>query len=259
MKSAATILLFLSFCIYGAGQLKQYPFYQLYQLDSLGQTHSIGRHFGDLYFNFLTLVEQKLEKEDSATQKLVRHFEAVFAQFYIDACNAYMQSSKAPLAAWQTYFVDSALQYYQYYLLGTNAHLNGGLAEAIGGSYTPEQWKSIKKKYYLFNSCLNQTYRFVYSETVENNKNARLLHKMTMGLDKLVGYYLLYKWRKRQMQLMKYYFAGSPNYQKLLQKINRKKANIDDLVIAILKVPNKLSGTTIEPDKQIARGLKQMQ
>jgi hypothetical protein len=221
--------------IHGRTQLKAYPFYQLYQLDSLGQTNSSGRHFGDLYFRFLSLVELKLAKEDSSTQKLVRHFETVFAQFYIDACKAYLERRKAPLPAWQTYFQDSALQFYQYYLLGTNAHLNGGLAEAIGGSYTPEQWKWIKKKYYLFNSCLNQTFRFVYKETMDNNKRAQLLHKATLGLDKFVGYYLMYKWRKRQMRLMKYYFAGSPNYQKLLSKINRKKSGIDELVVTILR------------------------
>jgi hypothetical protein len=237
MKFAFAILLIFFITTSATSQVKEYPFYQLYQLDSIGNTQSVCKHFGELYFNFLQLVEQKLEKEDSATQKLVRHFETVFAQFYIDACVAYKNNAKAPLTAWQPYFIDSTLQFYQYYLLGTNAHLNGGLAEAIGGSYTPEQWKWIKKKYYLFNSCLNKTYRYVYAETMNNNKKAQTLHKMTFGLDRLVGYYLLYKWRKRQMRLMKYYFARSPHYQKLLDKVNRKKATIDDLVTTLLRVP----------------------
>jgi hypothetical protein len=237
MKFVFAILLLLLLHINGNTQTKEYPFYQLYQLDSIGKTSSICRHFGYLYFRFLQLVENKLEKEDTTTQRLVRHFETVFAQFYIDACIAYGKNAEAPLSAWRPYFTDSTLQFYQYYLLGTNAHLNGGLAEAIGGSYTPEQWKWIKKKYYLFNSCLNETYRYVYAETMENNKRVQLLHAVTFGLDKPLGYYLLYKWRKRQMRLMKYYFAGSARYQKLADKINRKKTRLDEMVVAILRAP----------------------
>lgn len=237
MKFVFAILLLFLLHVNGNGQAKEYPFYQLYQLDSIGKTSSICRHFGKLYFQFLGLVEAKLQNEDSATQKLIRNFEAVFAQFYIDACIAYGKNEEAPLSPWRTYFIDSTLQYYQYYLLGTNAHLNGGLAEAIGGSYTPAQWKWVKKKYHLFNWCLNQTYRYVYAETMDNNKRAQLLHAITFGLDKPFGYYLLYKWRKRQMRLMKYYFTGSPKYKKLLDKINSKKPTIDKLVIDQLRVP----------------------
>jgi hypothetical protein len=237
MKFIFVIFILLLLNINGNTQTKEYPFYQLYQLDSIGKTSSICRHFGYLYFRFLQLVEKKLEREDTATQRLVRHFETVFAQFYIDACIAYGENAEAPLSAWRPYFTDSTLQFYQYYLLGTNAHLNGGLAEAIGGSYTPEQWKWVKQKYHLFNSCLNETYRYVYAETMDNNKRAKLLHALTFGLDRPFGYYLLYKWRKRQMRLMKYYFTASPGYQKLVDKINRKKTKLDELVVVLLRVP----------------------
>jgi hypothetical protein len=179
-------------------------------------------------------VEEKLEKEDSATQHLVRNFEMVFAQFYIDACMAYKNHKEIPLPAWRAYFKDSTLESYQYYLLGTNAHLNGGLAEAIAGSYTPDQWIWIKQKYGLFNSCLNKTYRYVYRSTMDKNKRARLLHALLLGTDRMLGQFYLYKWRKRQMRLMKYHFAGSPQYKKLFDKINRKKERIDKLIFSQL-------------------------
>jgi hypothetical protein len=234
MKFLLAIFLSLIIWISGNTQTREYPFYQLYQLDSIGKTSSISRHFGELYFNFLLLVEEKLQNEDSATQELVRNFERVFAQFYIDACVAYRDHEKIALPAWRVYFTDTTLESYQYYLLGTNAHLNGGLAEAIAGSYTPDQWKWVKKRYILFNSCLNKTYRYVYKETMNNNKRARALHAVTLSLDKIIGYYYLYKWRKRQMRLMKYHFAGSPEYKKLFDKINHKKEQIDKLIFTQL-------------------------
>jgi Family of unknown function (DUF5995) len=229
MKYVFIILLSL-LMMEAKSQTSSYPFYQLYQLDSIGKTSSITRHFGKLYFQFLQLVEEQLATADTATQRLARNFEAVFAQFYIDACVAYEKHLPIPLPAWRAYFTDSTLESYQYYLLGANAHLNGGLSEAIAASYTPEQWKWIKKKYPLFNSCLNKTFRYVYKETIDNNKRARTLHALLLGTDRMLGQYYLYKWRKRQMRLTEYHFIASPGYQKLFSKIARKKEHIDKMV-----------------------------
>ena len=234
MKNFLTISLSLVLCISWSTQNRQYAFYQLYQLDSIGQSNSISRHFGELYFHFLLLVEKKLENADTATFRFVRNFETVFAQFYIDACIAYKKHEQIPLYAWRAYFTDTTLESFQYNLLGTNAHLNGGLAEAIAGSYTPAEWSQIKKKYILFNSCLNKTYRLVYNQTMSYSKQARILHLLMLGMDKSLGQYYLYKWRKRQMRLTEHYFSGSPKYKILLKKINRKKSKIDKLVFTQL-------------------------
>ena len=225
-------VIFFSLILFAKGnsQNKSYPFYQLYQLDSIGHSNSISHHFGSLYFSFLKLVEKELETADTTTQRLVRNFEIVFAQFYIDACIAYEQHKEIALPVWRAYFADSSLQPFQYYLLGTNAHLNGGLAEAIAGSYTETEWILLKKKYVLFNKCLNETFKEVHRETVTNSKRSRLLSIFTLGLDRPLGQYYLYKWRKRQMRLTEYFYTGSADYQKLLSKINRKKEKIDRLV-----------------------------
>jgi hypothetical protein len=234
MKRSVVILIALILWSRGNTQRTEYPFYQLYQLDSIGKSPSISRHFGKLYYDFLCLVEKKLQEADTPTLHLVRHFETVFAQFYIDACIAYKNGKQISLPAWRAYFIDTTLESYQYNLLGTNAHLNGGLSEAIAGSYTPEQWKWVKEKYVLFNSCLNKTFRIVYRQTMNNNRRARKLHAVFFGTEKLLGYYYLYKWRKRQMRLTEYRFENSPKYKKLFAKISRKKVKVDTLVITRL-------------------------
>lgn len=230
MKYFIAILFTLCFLITSYSQQKFYPFYQLYQLDSIGHSPSISRHFGSLYYTFLQLIEKKLETADSTTFRFIRHFEMVFAQFYIDACMAYSRNNLIPLPAWRAYFTDTTLQFFQYYLLGANAHLNGGLAEAIAGSYTQTEWMRLKNKYVLFNKCLNQTFKKVYTETITNSKRAKWLSILTFGFAKPTGQYYLYKWRKRQMRLIEYYYEKSDNYKRLLDKINRKKEKIDKLV-----------------------------
>lgn len=227
------LILLLIFSV-SRSQNNTYSFYQLYQLDSIGRSSSPGRYFGALYFDFLQLVEARLHTADTTTQRLVRHFEAVFAQFYIDACIANKNNQSISLPAWKAYFTDTTLSPAQYELLGANAHLNGGLAEAIAGSYTPEEWKYLKKKYILFNYCLNKTYNQVHRRAVLSSKRAAFLDKFTLGLDKILGQYYLYKWRKRQMRLTELYFSGSPHYSKLLAKVNRKKERIDRMVFTQL-------------------------
>ncbi|MEO7984343.1 MAG: DUF5995 family protein [Bacteroidota bacterium] len=230
MKYLFVILFSIFLCTSGHSQPQSYSFYQLYQLDSIGKSNSFTRHFGSLYFDFLQLVEKKLRSADAATQRLVRNFESVFAQFYIDACTAYQRHETIPLAAWRPYFRDSSLRFFQYYLLGANAHLNGGLAEAIARSYTPAEWISLKNKYSLFNKCLNETFKKVHTATMENSKRARGLSILTLGLERPVGQYYLYKWRKRQMRLTENFYTHPDRYKKLTEKIDRKKQKIDWLV-----------------------------
>ncbi|HYC40190.1 MAG TPA: DUF5995 family protein [Chitinophagaceae bacterium] len=229
-----TILLtacMLMIIIKGFSQRQVYPFVELFQLDSLSRTAGIAKHFGMLYYEFLLLVEEKLVDADSSTQRFIRNFERVFARFYIEACQAAVAGKEIPLPAWRAYFKDSSLLPVQYYLLGANAHLNGGLAEAIAHSYGAEEWPVIKKKYYLFNSCLNETYRFVHAEAVRTSSRAKLLHLLTLSLDRLAGNFYLYKWRKRQMRLTEYYYTDQVKYRRLLEKVNRKKEKIDRLVM----------------------------
>lgn len=216
-------------------QTANYPFYQLYQLDSIASSPGIGRHFGKLYGDFLRLIEKRLEKADTATTRLLRHFESVFAQFYIDAANEHRNHKPISHPSWKKYFEDSSLSAAQYYLLGANAHLNGQLSEAIFHSYTSPEWKNLKHGYKLFNKCLNKTYRHVYLQTLYEHSRARTLHLISFGIDKLAGNYFLYKWRKRQMRVTEYRFEESKKHEKLFEKIQRKKAAVDRLIIIQLQ------------------------
>jgi hypothetical protein len=224
------VLLFLSVTNVD-GQSKTYPFYQLYQLDSIASSPGIARHFGKLYGDFLRLVEKRLEKADSSTTRLLRHFEMVFAGFYIEAAQQYLAQKPVTHPSWKKYFEDSTLSRAQFFLLGTNAHLNGQLAEAIFNSYSKAEWKMLRKHYDLFNKCLNETYRYVYRETLDEHPRARTLHLLSLGLDKLAGNYFLYKWRKRQMRVTELRFEDSNKYSELFTRIRKKKDKLDRLII----------------------------
>src|ERR1700750_2704567 len=79
----------------------KYSFRQLYELDSLGNSNSIGKYFGNLYFTFLQSIEKQLAPANSTTKERVRRFEKIFAQFYIDACKAYECHQPIAIQEWQ--------------------------------------------------------------------------------------------------------------------------------------------------------------
>jgi len=211
-----------------------YPFYQLYQLDSIGNSNSISRYFGRLYFTFLQSIEQQLAPADAATKQLVRRFEKTFAQFYINACEAYCRRDSIEIREWGAYFSDTLLQPIQYKLLGTNAHLNGGLWQALTHSFSGEEMNQLRSEFVIFKRSLNQTYKLVYREAVQTNQKVNGLRKLSLGISEWIGNYYLYKWRKRQMKLAKFYWSASPRYSFLLEKIRRKKLKIDWLIIHTL-------------------------
>jgi hypothetical protein len=231
MKKTTFVILLVFHLNLLCAQNKSYAFYELYQLDSLSNASSPGRYFGGLYYDFLLLVEKKLENADTSTRRLVRHFEQVFARFYIEACDSFAEGRQVPLPAWRQYFSNTGLSRSQYYLLGANAHLNGGLAEAIAGSYSPAEWKRLKKEYGLFNSCLNETLSKVYAETLVESGRARSLSFVTLGLTKPLSNYYLYKWRKRQMRLTEYYYQGDTRFSLLEKKIRKRKSRVDRMII----------------------------
>lgn len=227
------VLFFIVNSFLAQTQNTQHPFRQLYQLDSIGSSNSISKYFGNLYFNFLGSIEQQLSAADSSTIKLVRRFEAVFAQFYIDACFDYNDHKQISIHDWGAYFSDSTLTPVQYKLLGTNAHLNGRLWEALANSFTLEQMKMLKKEFTIFKRSLNKTYRLVYHEAVSETKRIALLHKFTFGIDKLFGYYYLYKWRKREMKLARLYLSHSPDFQPLLARVNKEREKINQFIFEL--------------------------
>lgn len=210
--------------------LPREPFHQL---DSIGKSNSHSKHFGRLYHQFLTGIEEQLGTRDSAAQKLVRRFEKNFAGFYINACQSYLNKEKIDLQEWQAYFSDSALQPIQYLLLGANAHLNGGLWNALVKSFTAQEMKHLQPEFHIFKRSLNKTYKQVYKKSRENIR-LKILGAATVGLDNLLGNFYLYKWRKRQMKIARLYWNHSPRIEKLVKKVDKRKRRIDQLITTLL-------------------------
>ncbi len=211
------------------------PLYNtFYQLDSISHSNSIAKHFAGLYHAFLKSIESQVVTADTATQRLVRRFEQVFAQFYVDACHAHLHQREIKITDWQAYFSQNDLQPIQYKLLGANAHLNGGLWQALTSAFTKQEMDQLHKQFLIFNHTLNKIYRQVYKEGEQHNKKLSRLAMFSLGLDQLIGNYYLYKWRKRQMRIAKLFWNASTRLPAVSQRVLIRKNFIDRLIIKTL-------------------------
>ncbi|MFN2437807.1 MAG: hypothetical protein ABR503_01320, partial [Chitinophagaceae bacterium] len=104
MKGWLLLLFIMCFYCHGRSQKKELTHDPFPQLDSLSKCTSISKHFGHLYYVFLSMVEEQLTGLDITAQKQVRNFEKVFADFYIDACKAHWQNKEINVGEWQAYF-----------------------------------------------------------------------------------------------------------------------------------------------------------
>lgn len=211
-------------------QSSHLPYEPFHQLDSISKSNSPSNYFGKLYYDFLARIESQLQNRDTVAQRLVRRFENVFADFFISACISSTRHEQIDLKEWEAYFADSSLQPIQYLLLGTNAHLNGGLWNALVRSFSAEEMKQLKPEFKIFRRSLNKTYRMVYMEG-RSNKKLENIRIFSLGMDQWLGKYYLYKWRRRQMHIARLYWNHSNKLQTLSGKVEQKKKKIDQMIL----------------------------
>ncbi len=226
------LFLFMMNCFLAKTQSTQYPFRQMYLLDSIGHSNSIAKHWAGTHFRLIQFAEEQFGTFDSNTQKLIRRFEAVYTQFFIDACNSYYLHQQIRMD-WQPYFSDSNFQPIQYKLLAVNADLNGELWQALCNSFTFQEMNMLKEEFKIFKKSLSKIYRIVSDEAATQTKRIALLQILSLGSIKSIGNIYMFKWRSRQMKLALLYLSGSPDFAPLLAKVNRNRAKINSLIFKL--------------------------
>jgi hypothetical protein len=201
----------------------------LRQLDSLRNREGISRHFAALYFTTTVQAARFFEFENESGKEFIRRMETRFAGLFFRAVNAYSQKENIP-SVWYDYFRDS-LSPVQYRLLGINAHINGDIWQALTREFNLQELLDHKKTYYRFQKGLARVYRDFYNESVQSHTKTRVLNNVSLGVSKWYGKELLRKWRKRQLHLAILHFTDQTRFQKELEKTERKRKAINQLII----------------------------
>ena len=153
-----------------------------------------------------------------------------FAEYFFRAVNAHTTSNEVP-PEWKNYFNGNGLTPLQLKLIGTNAHINGDLWQALVNSFSLEEIKKLKPFYKNYNKKINKVFSDLFESAIGSDKRLRELHSITLGLDKIYGKVILRKWRNRQLRLAMFNFERQEKFGRLKKRTDRKREKIDRMII----------------------------
>jgi len=202
----------------------------LVKLDSINRMCGDEKYFAGLYYHTTILAEEYIKSLQITEQPMMKKLEQGFAGYFISAVEANYLGENIP-AVWKNYLSGLSLSPVQLQLPGANAHINGDIWQAMHSAFSAEELKMMKPVYRRYNQSLDQIFSGLYSEIYASEKKLRLLHKLSFGLDKYYGRWMLHHWRNRQLNLAISSFENEKKINRLYQRTTNKKNEMDRLII----------------------------
>jgi hypothetical protein len=206
------------------------------RVDSVAHATGISRHFGSLYNKVMENVEVQLQNRNVNEKYFVQKFEITFADFFLNACVDYKNGSLPPTSEWNKYFTNPGAKPLQIVLLGINAHTNGDMWQSLVKNFSEKEIRHNKKQLLDFQSSIIKVYYPFFDSLVQQNGWLRFGHSSTKHLDKNVIERVIYRWRLRQVNLAIHYYHNQKKFKRRLVVLNRKKENIDELILHHMKM-----------------------
>ena len=202
------------------------------QLDSLGTSNRLSRHFARIYTETVLSSLQHYNTAGAREKEFIHRFETAFAGLFFRADST---QGKVPGAeAWFTYYSDSNRSQLQFQLLGINAHINADLSVALIRSFSLDELRIYRKDFLRFQQELRrQFYRF-YADNIGSTRMTKALGLVPLGLSRSIGSTMMGKWRKRQYRIAITHYSDPDKSAKLQRKTARAKERTDRLILRYL-------------------------
>lgn len=226
---AAFALIFL-IPFYGTGQISETEFNLLKRLDSIARSQSISTHFAKLYRETTIEAIDFFQNEDQEKRSFIQRLEQSFASYFFTAAEAFKKGEKIS-PVWQAYYADTTLNPLQYELLGINAHINGDIWQALVNEFTFNEIRENRKTFLQFKKGLAVIYRNFYERAIQENRRIKMLHNLSLGLDRLYGKLMLHRWRNRQIRLAEWHFNKPEKQKYRLLRLHMKMRRFDQLIL----------------------------
>ena len=229
MKKLFVILFFL-LPLLSFSQLNDSTAALLQKLDSVRNSSSVSRYFATLYFETTSRALNFFSTCDMPVQHFMQRLELRFASYFFAAAQSFQEKKQIP-AEWETYYTGTRLTPLQYFLLGANAHINGDIWQVLTSEFSLQELKEFKKPYYRYNKELKEELVSMYNNALKTVFKIRLLHTVTLGLDKQYGKLMLVRWRKRQLKLSMLWFTNQTRFENKLAGLQKKMYHLDKLIL----------------------------
>ena len=203
----------------------------LLKVDSIAHSTGIARHFSDVYRKSMMNIALRIQGMNSNSKRFIEKFEISFADYFLKACFADRSGKLSSWSEWNCYFSNPAAEPWQLVLLGVNTHINADLWRSLVDNFSEKEIRQNKKKLLSSQSSIDEVYYRFFETLLDQSNFFRWMNSFTKGLPKLMGERLVYKWRKRNVNLAILYYHDQERFNKKLNLINRKKQNIDKKIL----------------------------
>ena len=201
------------------------------QVDSIAHTMGIASHFARAYSQLMENIGIQIQTADSGANIFIKQFESVYAGYFLNACMDEKSGNFSPASVWHLYFSRSDALSWQLVLLGVNAHINGEMWRALVENFSENDILRYKRQFLVLQQSVAKLYNPFFDTIMVQNNYLRFINGFTKGLARKFGERVVYKWRRRQVQLAILFYHAPEKFRKRQAMINRKKQRVDQLIL----------------------------
>ncbi len=200
-------------------------------VDSISHTKAASSHFAWIYCKVMANLDLQLREMDSLDADFILKFEIAFADYFLQACIDDKNGKLSASSPWKNLFSNSSAHSLKLTIMGISAHVNGDIWQAFVNNFSGEEIRLHKKAFLNCQSSVSKVYNSFFDSVAAQSWYLQFMRAFTKGLVKNLGERIIYKWRRRQVNLAIMYFQDHERFKKRLQAVNRKKETTDQLIL----------------------------
>ena len=213
----------------------------LKQVDSIAQSTGMARHFSLIYSHAMRNVAEQVQSMDSNAMFFIKKFEIRFADYFLTAALDNKNGDLAATSEWQCFFSHPGARPWQLILLGVNTHTNVDFWRSLVDNFSEKEIRRNKKQILACQYSIAKVYYEFFDLLIADKPYVRFINSFTKGLAKKIGERIIYKWRRRNVNLAILFYYDHKKFERRLAATNRKKQQIDRLILRKYKSSSEIA------------------
>jgi hypothetical protein len=201
------------------------------QVDSISYSNGKGRPFAVVYRESMKNISLQAQTMDSSLQNFVLKFETTFAAYFLDACFDNEAGTLPKNSEWTCFFNTGKTPSWKKILLGVNTHINIDIWPSLVKNFSAKQIRENKKQFLSLQPSIVKVYDQVFDTLLAHSGYMRFISFVTFRLNKKLGERILYKWRKRNMNLAIWHSEKPKKFERKWKAVQRKKKKTDKIIL----------------------------